>query len=170
VQCLFSVPALKAALRAHAAAPGGGAGERLVGAARELFADIATGGESFAPYKFLLTLRERFPQFAQQTNEARGVGSAAARDATAARAAAAAGSAAPAPGSAARRPAATRTRPPAPAAPIGAAPIAGGRRLIAPLSLSLAAAAAPPPHEPKQSRVRTCSRTRRSCGRSWCTS
>ena len=67
VQCLYSVPALKDALAAFApAAPGGGdATGKLVVAAKELFTDLKRGGAAFPPFKFLMTLRERFPQFAQ---------------------------------------------------------------------------------------------------------
>ena len=37
----------------------------LAVATKELFADLKRGGAAFPPFKFLLTLRERFPQFAQ---------------------------------------------------------------------------------------------------------
>jgi hypothetical protein len=181
VQCLFSVPALRAALRGHAAAAGGGggsgAGERLVGAARELAADIAAGGEPFAPYKFLLTLRERFPQFAQQTNEARAARAAAAlrrRD-----------SCAPqpprrrqrrphprlGPPPAGRQRVACVLRRPPRQSPRRRSPAARLRSRALPLPRSLAAAAAALFRRPcdPYNRVRTCSRTRRSCGRSWCT-
>lgn len=71
LQCLYSVDGLRAALTqytpgaAAAADPSSG----LVAAAKELFEDLQKGGEAFPPFKFLITLRKRFPQFAQQTNE-----------------------------------------------------------------------------------------------------
>ncbi|KAF8058875.1 UBP7 [Scenedesmus sp. PABB004] len=72
LQCLYSVAGLRAALLGGAAPPGAppaDPGAKLVAATRELFADLSRGGEAFPPFKFLLTLRQRFPQFAQQTNE-----------------------------------------------------------------------------------------------------
>jgi ubiquitin carboxyl-terminal hydrolase 14 len=54
---------------AAAAAAGGDSGRKLLLATQELFRDLQRGGEPFPPFKFLLTLRQRYPQFAQQTNE-----------------------------------------------------------------------------------------------------
>lgn len=68
VQCLYSVPALQAALAGFAPTAGGDPSNRLVSATKELFADLKRGGAAFPPIKFLLTLRERFPQFAQTGN------------------------------------------------------------------------------------------------------
>ena len=68
VQCLYSVPALQAALSGYAPAGGADPGGRLVAATKELFADLKRGGAAFPPFKFLMTLRERFPQFAQTNN------------------------------------------------------------------------------------------------------
>lgn len=70
VQCLYSVEGLRDAITKHHATSGMGDGSaKLVAATRELFQDLQKGGQSFPPYKFLLTLRERYPQFAQQTSE-----------------------------------------------------------------------------------------------------
>jgi len=81
VQCLYSIPGLRDAVLdfnpAATAAAGAGTsslagadtGKKLVAATQELFNDLKRGGEPFPPFKFLLTLRQRFPQFAQQTNE-----------------------------------------------------------------------------------------------------
>jgi ubiquitin carboxyl-terminal hydrolase 14 len=69
LQCLYSVDGLKQALQTYAPAALSEPNAKLTQAARELFADLQKGGEAFPPFKFLLTLRQRFPQFAQQTNE-----------------------------------------------------------------------------------------------------
>jgi ubiquitin carboxyl-terminal hydrolase 14 len=69
LQCLYSVDGLKQALQTYAPAALSEPNAKLTQAARELFADLQRGGEAFPPFKFLLTLRQRFPQFAQQTNE-----------------------------------------------------------------------------------------------------
>lgn len=70
VQCLYSVGALQSALAQYtpAAAVGGDSSTKLVAATKELFADLKKGGSAFPPFKFLITLRERFPQFAQTNN------------------------------------------------------------------------------------------------------
>jgi ubiquitin carboxyl-terminal hydrolase 14 len=68
VQCLFSVEALRAAVARHAG-PGTDPAGRLVDATKELFADMAKGGEPFPPYQFLMMLRQRYPQFAQTGRE-----------------------------------------------------------------------------------------------------
>lgn len=77
VQCLYSIQGLRDAVLgfnpAAAAAPASSlstdTGKKLVQATQELFQDLKKGGEPFPPFKFLLMLRQRFPQFAQQTNE-----------------------------------------------------------------------------------------------------
>lgn len=81
VQCLYSIHGLRDAVldfnpEATAAAgagtsslAGADTGKKLVAATQELFSDLKRGGEPFPPFKFLLSLRQRFPQFAQQTNE-----------------------------------------------------------------------------------------------------
>jgi ubiquitin carboxyl-terminal hydrolase 14 len=91
VQFLYSVPALREALKAGGAGGSGGGGApvaagsagvsglapppavtlppaalRVASAARELFADLARGGAPFAPMGFLMALRAYAPQFAQQ--------------------------------------------------------------------------------------------------------
>ncbi|GBF93289.1 ubiquitin carboxyl-terminal hydrolase [Raphidocelis subcapitata] len=66
VQCLYSVAGLQDALARFApAAAGGDPTTKMVVATKELFADLKRGGAPFPPFKFLLSLRERFPQFAQ---------------------------------------------------------------------------------------------------------
>jgi ubiquitin carboxyl-terminal hydrolase 14 len=88
LQCLYSVTALRDAVLGFdpaaaaggapsaaassslaAAAAGGDSGRKLVAATQELFRDLQRGGEPFPPFKFLLMLRQRYPQFAQQTGE-----------------------------------------------------------------------------------------------------
>jgi ubiquitin carboxyl-terminal hydrolase 14 len=71
VQCLYSVPGLQAALAREGAivqpefSSGQPGGTKLTSALKELFTDLKRGGAPFPPFKVLLTLRERFPQFAQ---------------------------------------------------------------------------------------------------------
>jgi ubiquitin carboxyl-terminal hydrolase 14 len=65
VQCLYSVAGLQEALSAFTPASTADPATKLAVAAKELFADLKRGGAAFPPFKFLLTLRERFPQFAQ---------------------------------------------------------------------------------------------------------
>lgn len=82
VQCLYSIQGLRdavlgfnpstaaaAAAASSLAGPSTDSGKKLVLATQELFQDLKKGGEPFPPFKFLLMLRQRFPQFAQQTNE-----------------------------------------------------------------------------------------------------
>jgi ubiquitin carboxyl-terminal hydrolase 14 len=71
LQCLYTVDGLKQALQTYAPAALSEPNAKLTQAARELFADLQRGGEPLAPFKFLLTMRQRFPQFAQQTNDGR---------------------------------------------------------------------------------------------------
>ncbi|KAG1671301.1 hypothetical protein FOA52_010873 [Chlamydomonas sp. UWO 241] len=66
VQCLYAVEPLRASLSQYTGAGGFDLGTKLTKATAELFGDLSKGGESFAPYSFLTTLREKFPQFAQQ--------------------------------------------------------------------------------------------------------
>lgn len=68
IQCLYSVEGLRAALGQQQVAPADGAG-KLVAATKKLFKDLEKGGTAFPPFEFLLTLREQYPQFAQQTGE-----------------------------------------------------------------------------------------------------
>lgn len=69
VQCLYSVEGLRQALQQFQPASMTEPNAKLVAATKELFQDLEKGGEPFPPFKFLLTLRQRFPQFGQQTNE-----------------------------------------------------------------------------------------------------
>eukprot|EP00775_Hariotina_reticulata_P002882 gene2882-3173_t len=69
VQCLYSVDGLRQALTQYRPAAIAEPTGKLVTATQELFQDLQKGGEPFPPFKFLLSLRQRFPQFAQQTNE-----------------------------------------------------------------------------------------------------
>lgn len=69
VQCLYSVPGLHDALAKFA--PSGAAADpnaKLALATKELFADLKRGAAAFPPFKFLLTLRARFPQFGETGN------------------------------------------------------------------------------------------------------
>lgn len=72
VQCLYSVPELRTALRSYASpAPGGGAADgphKLTLAARELFAALASAGDAVTPLRFLSVLRQLFPAFAATAN------------------------------------------------------------------------------------------------------
>eukprot|EP00882_Tetradesmus_deserticola_P026384 GHRQ01029101.1.p1 GENE.GHRQ01029101.1~~GHRQ01029101.1.p1 ORF type:complete len:130 (-),score=36.95 GHRQ01029101.1:689-1024(-) len=69
LQCLYSAEGLKQALQTYQASALSEPNAKLAQAARELFAELQRGGEPLSPFKFLLTMRQRFPQFAQQTNE-----------------------------------------------------------------------------------------------------
>jgi ubiquitin carboxyl-terminal hydrolase 14 len=66
VQCLYKVPQLRAALKQFSGSATTPA-NKLVIAARELFRELERGGEPLTPYLFLMSLRERFPQFSQTT-------------------------------------------------------------------------------------------------------
>ncbi|KAG2501327.1 hypothetical protein HYH03_001119 [Edaphochlamys debaryana] len=66
VQCMFAVQPLREALYQHGAAAGGDPTGKLVAATSELFRDLESGGAPFPPYAFLMALRAKFPQFAQQ--------------------------------------------------------------------------------------------------------
>jgi ubiquitin carboxyl-terminal hydrolase 14 len=69
VQCLYSIDGLRQALAQYRPGSITEPTGKLVTATQELFQDLQKGGEPFPPFKFLLSLRQRFPQFAQQTNE-----------------------------------------------------------------------------------------------------
>lgn len=69
VQCLYAVAPLRTALGAAPSLAGGDATSKLVLATKDLFKDLEKGGAPFPPFRFLMTLREKFPQFAQTTNE-----------------------------------------------------------------------------------------------------
>ena len=65
VQSLYIVDPLRDALVSYTPAQPD-LSSKLVAATKELFHDLKAGGPAFAPFKFLTTLREKFPQFAQQ--------------------------------------------------------------------------------------------------------
>ncbi|EFJ53050.1 hypothetical protein VOLCADRAFT_78675 [Volvox carteri f. nagariensis] len=67
LQCMFAVQPLREALYKKASGAGGDPTGRLVTAIAELFKDLESGGAPFPPYAFLVALRAKFPQFAQQT-------------------------------------------------------------------------------------------------------
>ncbi|PNH11389.1 Ubiquitin carboxyl-terminal hydrolase 7, partial [Tetrabaena socialis] len=66
VQCMFAVQPLREALISKGAGAGADPTGRLVAATSELFRDLESGGAPFPPYAFLMALRAKFPQFAQQ--------------------------------------------------------------------------------------------------------
>ena len=71
LQCLYSVPELRAALAAYSSSPVAqhtqfDGPHRLTAATRDLFAEIGRSGASVTPLRFLTTLRQVFPQFASQ--------------------------------------------------------------------------------------------------------
>jgi ubiquitin carboxyl-terminal hydrolase 14 len=71
LQCLYSVPELRAALAAYSASPVAqhtqfDGPHRLTAATRDLFAELGRSGTSVTPMRFLTTLRQVFPQFASQ--------------------------------------------------------------------------------------------------------
>jgi ubiquitin carboxyl-terminal hydrolase 14 len=71
LQCMYSVPELRAALAAYTASPSSQLTQmdgphRLTAATRDLFAEIGRSGSSVTPLRFLTTLRQVFPQFAAQ--------------------------------------------------------------------------------------------------------
>eukprot|EP00475_Leptophrys_vorax_P003554 TRINITY_DN12104_c0_g1_i1.p1 TRINITY_DN12104_c0_g1~~TRINITY_DN12104_c0_g1_i1.p1 ORF type:complete len:524 (-),score=61.62 TRINITY_DN12104_c0_g1_i1:91-1662(-) len=68
VQCLHSVPQLKSALTLYDSTSGVDAdnSHRLALAARDLFTELDKARRPVTPLRFLMLLRQRFPQFAQQ--------------------------------------------------------------------------------------------------------
>eukprot|EP00873_Tetraselmis_striata_P024754 jgi/Tetstr1/445018/TSEL_032826.t1 len=70
VQCLFSVPPLKAALAEYAASEANGAqadaSHRLALAANDLWKSLDASTAAVPPMRFLMAMREKFPQFSQQ--------------------------------------------------------------------------------------------------------
>lgn len=65
LQCLYACEPLKTALEGFSD-PQPDLSSKLTKATKSLFADMKKGGEPFAPWEFLTTLRQKFPQFAQQ--------------------------------------------------------------------------------------------------------
>ncbi|KXZ51706.1 hypothetical protein GPECTOR_11g155 [Gonium pectorale] len=66
MQCMFAVQPLREALYKSTAGLGSDPTGKLVAATSELFKDLENGGAPFPPYAFLMALRSKFPQFAQQ--------------------------------------------------------------------------------------------------------
>ena len=75
LQCLYRIPELRTALQSY---PEGGAASvtmaqqgahKLTVAAKGLFGDLQRSAQPVHPFRFLLMLREAFPQFAQQGRE-----------------------------------------------------------------------------------------------------
>ena len=83
VQCFYGVSELRNAVSSYVLAPGGGGGSstgggaqaaashRLAVAARDLFKDLQRSAQPVPPLAFWLGLREAYPQFNQQNNQAR---------------------------------------------------------------------------------------------------
>ncbi|CAI5942998.1 unnamed protein product, partial [Closterium sp. NIES-65] len=68
LQCLHSVPPLRSALSQYAPSSGieADSSHRLALAARDLFGELDKSRRPVTPLRFLMLLRQRFPQFAQQ--------------------------------------------------------------------------------------------------------
>lgn len=70
VQCLFSVPELKEALREFQAQQEDGTtptgAKKLTSATKTLFEDLTNSLKPVSPFHFLMVLRQKYPQFAQQ--------------------------------------------------------------------------------------------------------
>ena len=70
LQCLYAVPELKTALQSYTAASGGpDPNAKLTEAAKGLFSDLTKSAQAVHPLRFLLMLRERFPQFAETNRQ-----------------------------------------------------------------------------------------------------
>ncbi len=70
VQCLYAVPELRQALQDYSGAAGGvDSNAKLTEAAKGLFADLNRSAQAVHPLRFLLMLRERFPQFGEQNRQ-----------------------------------------------------------------------------------------------------
>ena len=70
LQCLYAVPELRQALQAYPAASSGlDSNAKLTEAAKGLFADLNRSAQAVHPLRFLLMLRERFPQFGEQNRQ-----------------------------------------------------------------------------------------------------
>lgn len=68
LQFLYRVEPLKEAVTGYTSAAGpSDASSKLVVETKHLFKDLERGGAPFAPYQFLTALRQKFPQFSQQT-------------------------------------------------------------------------------------------------------
>lgn len=70
LQCLYAVPELRQALQEYpAAASSLDSNSKLTEAAKGLFADLNRSAQAVHPLRFLLMLRERFPQFGEQNRQ-----------------------------------------------------------------------------------------------------
>lgn len=71
VQCLGKSKELKDGIANHSVDPAGPPDGQLVTAAKKLYHDLETKGESFPPYGFVQTLRTLHPQFDETDNQGR---------------------------------------------------------------------------------------------------
>ena len=70
VQCLYGIPELRHALQEYSGVAGGlDSNTKLTEAAKGLFADLDRSAQAVHPLRFLLMLRERFPQFGEQNRQ-----------------------------------------------------------------------------------------------------
>lgn len=70
LQCLYAVPELKTALQSYTPTSGGlDPNVKLTEAAKGLFSDLTRSAQAVHPLRFLLMLRERFPQFAETSRQ-----------------------------------------------------------------------------------------------------
>lgn len=70
VQCLYAVPELKSALQSYTATGGSlDSNSKLTEAAKGLFSDLTRSAQAVHPLRFLLMLRERFPQFGETNRQ-----------------------------------------------------------------------------------------------------
>lgn len=70
VQCLYAVPELRQALQQYSGSEGGAdSNAKLTEAAKGLFSDLNRSAQAVHPLRFLLMLRERFPQFGEQNRQ-----------------------------------------------------------------------------------------------------
>ena len=70
VQCLYAVPELRQALQSYSGAAGGlDSSAKLTDAAKGLFSDLNRSAQPVHPLRFLMMLRERFPQFGETNRQ-----------------------------------------------------------------------------------------------------
>jgi ubiquitin carboxyl-terminal hydrolase 14 len=69
LQCLYAVEPLRKALLEWKPAAAADSQSKLAVETRDLFKDLSSGGEAFPPFRFLLNMRNQFPQFSQQGND-----------------------------------------------------------------------------------------------------
>ena len=70
LQCLYAVPELREALKDYASSGGSFDGNaKLTEAAKGLFSDLNRSAQPVHPLRFLLMLREKFPQFAETNRQ-----------------------------------------------------------------------------------------------------